>query len=176
MAAPHTNPEPKLLYAMQLRCGERKLLLPRSVVAEVKAYSEPEPLLHPVSQQILKPNYWLIGSIRHLGANLPLLQLDGLIDGEKKQPANSQHSRLCLLQCLDSKLGFPLYAVITQGFPSLMEVPRRLSETLAEKPAPQNPDAENAYIAAHIQLGAYLCAIPDLRAIESALLDYLGQV
>lgn len=155
------------LYCMQIRCGDRKLVLPRNSIVELKAFAEPEPLQHPQSRKLIKAEPWIIGSVVYRNLPLPVISLEMLID--EASDYERRRARLCILHAVSDTLSPASYAIVCQGFPSLIEVPGLLGESLAQQTAPANPDAKNHYIAAQIQLGGFLSAVPDLDAIESSI-------
>ena len=157
----------QLIYAMQLRCGDRKLVLPRNVIMELKPFAEPEPLQHPQSRKLIKSEPWVLGSVIHRNLPVPVVSLEMLVDGSSDY--ERRRARICIMHAVSEALSPPSFAIVCQGFPSLLEVPATLAAKLAEQKAPANPDEDNPYIAAHIHLGGYLSAVPDLPAIESAL-------
>lgn len=163
---------PNMLYCMQLRCGDRRILVPRSVVIEVKAYAPPEPLLDPISKKPINGPEWILGSTRHHDQHIPVLSLEKLIDAES---ASQEQARICIMQAIGEALKPAYYAVICQGFPTLLEVPATLASTLAEQKAPENPDSDNDLIASQVQLGGTYSAIPDLPQIESVLSQALTE-
>lgn len=156
---------------MQLRCGDRRLVVPRSAVVEIKAYSPPEPLLSPNGQKPIAGPNWILGSTQHRDQHLPLLALEQLIDQEQPSP---QQARICVLQILDSSLPLKGYAVLCQGFPSLLEVPAVIDSKLGQQNAADDPDVNNEFIASQIQLDGYYCAVPNLPAIEQRLAQTLS--
>lgn len=163
---------PNMLYSMQLRCGDRRLLLPRNVVIEVKAFTQPEPLLNPSSRKPIKAPGWVLGSVPHRDQQIPLLSLEQLIDSTE---GSLERARICIIQAIGESLNPAIYAVTCQGFPTLLEVPATLGSDLAQQKAPANPDQGNDFIACQIQLGGYYCAIPDLLQIESLLSQTLTE-
>ena len=162
------------LYVMQLRCGERKLVVPRNVVVELKPFHDPEPLQHPQTQKLLRSNTpWLLGSVIYRELPLPLISLEKLIDNA--ETFERRRARICILHSLDHASAPNHYAIVCQSFPSLLEVPNQLAETVAEQTAPPNPDGDTPYIAGQLQLGGYLSAIPNLPAIEKVLVAALAK-
>lgn len=167
MSTPSQIDDLELLYAMQIRCGDRKLLLPRNVIMELKPFAEPEPLQHPQTRKLIRSQPWVLGSVIHRNLPVPIISLEMLVDGAAD--FERRRARLCLMHGISDSLSPPNYAVVCQGFPSLLEVPAMLANNLAEQPAPQDPDQENPFIAGQIHLGGYLSAVPNLPAIESEL-------
>lgn len=162
------------LYAMQVRCGTRRLILPRNAIAELKPFAEPEPLQSPKTRELISSaEPWILGSIIYRDLPIPAINLAMLIDGAA-QPAQHR-ARYCIMHAIGHDLNPPLYAIICQGFPSLLEVPGQLGQQVANQTAPNNPDNDNPYIAAHIQLGGYLCAVPNLPEIEQHLAQALNK-
>lgn len=156
------NHSPASLHCMQLRCGERHLLMPRSAVIELRAYTPPEPLATPPNARAS----WLLGTVKHLDHAIPLLALDKLIDTDSPV---SRETQICILQALEPDLNPPCYAVVCQGFPALVEVPANLSSEQSQQHAAENPDANNPLIAAQLLLNGYYHAIPNLPLIETQI-------
>lgn len=161
------------LYCMQLRCGERKLIVPRNAIMELKPFAEPEPLQHPQSRKLIKAEPWLIGSVVHRNLPVPVISLEMLVDGASDY--ERRRARLCVMHAVSDALNPPSFAIVCQGFPSLIEVPGVLADPLAQQAAPEDPDTDNRFIAAQIHIGGFLSAVPDLDAIESALSEALLQ-
>lgn len=152
---------------MQMRCGERKLTLPRNAIIELAAFTEPEPQRPSQQKTARKSANWVLGSTPFQNQLVPVISLEMLID--RQQRYDPSRARLCFMQAITTAFKPAIYAVVCQGFPSLIEIPGLLADSLAAQPAPQNPDQDNPYIAAQIQLGGYLSAVPCLPAIEAAI-------
>lgn len=173
MNSNNADPAVQPLYAMQVRCGSRRIIFPRNAIAELKPFAAPEPLQSPQTRELISAEPWILGSIIYRDLPIPAISLEMLIDGAT-QPA-SHRARYCIMHAIGHDLSPPLYAIVCQGFPSLLEVPGELGKQVADLPAPHNPDENNAYIAAQIQLGGYLCAVPNLPEIEQHLAQALNQ-
>jgi chemotaxis signal transduction protein len=171
----HKHPNTKqldALYCMQIRCGERKLVLPRNAIVELKPFAEPEPLQHPQSRRLIKAAPWIIGSVIHRNLPLPVISLEMLLDASSDY--ERRRARLCIMHGISDALNPPSYAIVCQGFPSLIEVPKNMAEPLAQEAAPADPDANNELIAAQLQLGGFFSAVPDLDVIESLISEALA--
>ena len=100
------------VYCVLVPLAEGRLLMPRSCVAEVVAYSTPSEM----------PNAppWYLGSINWSGRSVPLVSFEGLCG--LPLPTASGRSRVVVLHCLGSALEGGYFALVAQGFPQVVRV------------------------------------------------------
>ncbi len=135
------------LYCILLPVGNGKLLLPRSIVEEVRGLAEPLPL--PGAPP------WLMGKVRWQGSNIPLVAIEPLMGGEI--PPTSRRSRMIVLRTPEGVLEPAVMAVLSQGFPYILRV---TPELLQGSDIP-----ENEALLARIHLGLEVPVVPDLPAL-----------
>lgn len=129
----------------------RPWLLPNIIVAEVIPLRQPERPGH--------GSEWLLGWLSWRDQDVPLLSFERL--NESGQVTIGPEARIAVLNGVTGQTGF--YAVIVQGIPRQLRVDRH---DLVEEPAETGP-AEAMYI----QLGGDLAVIPDLDAMEQAVVS-----
>jgi chemosensory pili system protein ChpC len=101
---------------------------------------------------------WYLGAIRWKGYRLPLVSLSGLVGW--LGPATSSGSKIAILKALSGDSKMPYYAILTQGFPRLVNI---ASNQLLD-------DAEHD---SDLYYSAYLndesVAVPDLEKVEKLI-------
>ncbi len=135
------------LYCILLPVDNGKLLLPRSIVEEVRGLAEPEPL--PGGPP------WLLGTVRWRASNIPLIAIEPLLGGSV--PRSSRRSRMIVLRTPQDTLDPPAMAVLAQGFPYILRVTPDLLR------GAEDPD--NDALLARINLGLENPIVPDLPAL-----------
>ncbi len=137
------------LYCILLPVGNGKLMLPRSIVEEVRGLAEPTPV--PGSPP------WLMGEVRWRGSAIPLIATEPLMGGAI--PAPSRRSRMIVLRAPPGTLEPAAMAVLAQGFPYILRVTPQL--LLGSTP----PESEE--LVARINLGLETPVVPDLPALAA---------
>ena len=102
-----------------LRCllipvGNRHLLLPNSCVAEIITYQEAQPV--PGAPE------WLLGLLPWRSQMIPTITYEALVHNE--QVRVGRRSRLVIMKADTHRREMPFYALVTQGFPRLMQLRR----------------------------------------------------
>lgn len=138
--------------------GDR-LLLPNAVVAEVLSFSAPDPVEG-------APN-WLLGSIRWRGWQMPLVAFSRMAGIAEEQ--GGLGSKVVVLKALGGNPKAPYFAVLTQGFPRLVTVPREQLQPQEE--AEPLPDG----VLARVMLREDSALVPDLARIEARIQESLQQ-
>lgn len=138
---------PSLMVPMQ----GRPWLIPNILVAEVIPLRQPE--------RPGKGAEWLLGWLDWRDEEIPLISFERLNDSGAVHIG--EDARLAVLNTVTDKL--PFYAVVIQGIPRQLRVARN---DPVEEPVETGP-AELAYV----QLGGELATLPDLDAIERALVS-----
>lgn len=103
----------------EIRCvlvpvTEAELLLPNAAVAEVAAYSSPEPIAG-------TPD-WMPGTILWRGWQVPLIHFSVLAGLAEQEDVSA--ARLCVIKSLIGSERMPYFALLAQGFPRLTTVDR----------------------------------------------------
>jgi chemosensory pili system protein ChpC len=128
-----------------------RLLLPNATIAEVLSFADPDPVAD-------APD-WLLGRIRWRGWQLPLIafaRLAGIADER-----GGLGSKVVVLKALGGDPKAPFFALLTQGFPRLVTVPRA---ALAEDAG--NHEALPAGVQARVVLNQDTALLPDLEQVE----------
>lgn len=143
-----TAEAPRSVRSLILPAPGGSLLVPVSVFAELLSYEVPQPLPDTPG--------WLAGTVEWRGVCLPVLNMAPDV------PRADGNLRLAVLWALSDVRADRAYAVLVDGVPVLHSA---TADTL--QPAP----GEHAvFVAAHAYANGERVAIPDLDAIESALL------
>lgn len=135
------------LYCILLPIDNAKLLLPRSIVEEVRGLAEPEPVAGGPS--------WLMGTVRWRASNIPLVAIEPLLGQPIPQP--SRRSRMIVLRAPEDSLDPPAMAVLAQGFPYILRV---TPELLRSSDIPESEE-----LLARIHLGLETPIVPDLPGL-----------
>ncbi len=137
------------LYCILLPLSERKLLLPRSLVQEVRGLSKVEPIAgSPV---------WLRGLVPWQDARIPLIVIEPLIGAEL--PEVSRRSRMVMVRVPETVLTPPVLAIHSQGFPYILRITPALVGT--------SEIAEYEHILAGVTLGFERPLIPDIPGLAA---------
>ena len=135
------------------------LLLPNAAVAEVLSFSAPDPVAG-------APD-WLLGSIRWRGWQMPLVAFSRMAGIADEQ--GGLGSKVVVLKALGGNPKAPYFAVLTQGFPRLVTVPR--DELLQHDDGEPLPDG----VLARVTLREDSALVPDLARIEARIQEGLQQ-
>jgi len=137
-----------------------RLLLPNANIAEVLAYSDPEPVEN-------APD-WLLGRMRWRGWRLPLVafaRLTGIAE-----EAAALGNKVVVLKALGGDSKSPYFALLTQGFPRLVTIsPASLSE---EKRDPH--EMLPTGVRARVMLNEDVALLPDLESVENMIGEALA--
>lgn len=139
-----------------------RLLLPNASIAEVLSYADPEPVDN-------APD-WLLGRIRWRGWQLPLVAF-ARIAGLASEHAGLGN-KVVVLKALGGDAKAPFFALLTQGFPRLVTVPRN---ALALDGQYKGKGGLPTGVQARVLLNDDAALIPDIAAIESAIREALSQ-
>ncbi|MGA7965875.1 MAG: chemotaxis protein CheW [Gammaproteobacteria bacterium] len=139
--------ENRELYCILLPIGNGKLLLPRSIVEEVRGLVEPMP--------VRGAPPWLMGKVRWRGSDIPLVAIEPFLGDSI--PPTSRRSRMIVLRTPKGALEPAAMAVLAQGFPYILRV---TPELLQSSEAPESEE-----LLARIHLGLEAPVVPDLPAI-----------
>lgn len=135
------------------------LLLPNAAVAEVLSFSAPDPVEG-------APD-WLLGSIRWRGWQMPLVAFSRMAGIAEEQ--GGLGSKVVVLKALGGNPKAPYFAVLTQGFPRLVTVPR--DELLTQDNGEPLPDG----VLARVMLREDSALVPDLARIEARIHEGMQQ-
>ncbi len=135
------------LYCILLPVGDGKLLLPRSIVEEVRGLAQPSPVKNAPP--------WLQGTVRWRGQSVPLVAIEPL-RGEEV-PAPSRRTRMVVVRAPAGTLEPAAMAILSQGFPYILRV---TPDLLSQSSIP-----DNDVLLAEITLGMERPVVPDLPAL-----------
>ena len=135
------------------------LLLPNAVVAEVLSFSAPD--------AVEGAPDWLLGNIRWRGWQMPLVAFSRMAGIAEEQ--GGLGSKVVVLKALGGNPKAPYFAVLTQGFPRLVTVPREQLQPQEE--AEPLPDG----VLARVMLREDSALVPDLARIEARIQESLQQ-
>jgi chemosensory pili system protein ChpC len=136
-----------------------RLLLPNASISEVLSFATPEPIADAPA--------WLLGRIRWRGWMLPLVsfaQLSGLADEQ-----GGLGNKVVILKALGGDETMPHFALLTQGFPRLVTVPR---DALAVE---ESPDRLPTGVQMRVLLKGDAALVPDIGTIEDSIRGALDE-
>lgn len=127
-----------------------KMLLPNTTVSEIISYITPESVAD-------KP-VWYLGAIRWKGYRLPLVAPSVMFEW---QPAvEIKGAKIAILKALSGESKMPYFAIVTQGFPRLVNIS---SDSLLD-------DAEhNGELYFSVYLNDEAVTVPNLENIEQQI-------
>ncbi len=135
-----------------------RLLLPNATIAEVLSFADPEPIADAPS--------WLLGLIRWRGWQVPLVsfaRLSGIAD-----ETGGLGSKVLVLKALGGEARLPHFALLTQGFPRLVNVSRGALAL----------DRHDAELPEGVQLRVLLnddaALVPDIDSVEQLIRGVLA--
>ena len=135
------------------------LLLPSSVIAEILAFTRPDPLKNAPS--------WILGEIAWHGWQVPVIFFEQLIQ-ERDSHIVKPKSRILIIKTLGESTQVNYIGLVIQGLPKL----KKVSETsLLEKQTDKLPDAVFSKVSIDDQQ-AFIPEIGELtRIVEQAAYD-----
>ena len=131
-----------------------KLLLPNATVSEIITFASPESVEN-------KPN-WYLGALRWKGYRLPLISFSALAGWSQGESHGG--SKVAILKGLSGDTKLPYFALLTQGFPRLVNIN---AEHLIDDPEHINALFYTAY------LDNDAVTVPNLDAFEQQILGQL---
>ena len=159
MSVPMQTAPDQIIRGVLIQVANARLLLPNAAIAEVLSYADPEPIAD-------APD-WLLGRTRWRGWQVPLVafsRFTGIAD-EK----GGLGSKVIVLKALGGDAKRPFFALLTQGFPRLVTVPR--DELLTQDDGEPLPDG----VLARVTLREDSALVPDLERIEARIQESLQQ-
>ena len=148
-----------IIRGVLIQVAGTRLLLPNAAIAEVLSYPTPEPV--PGAPD------WLLGRIRWRGWRLPLVAFSRFAGISEEQ--GGLGSKVIVLKAMGGDTKRPYFAVLTQGFPRLVTVPR--DELLQHDDGEPLPDG----VLARVTLREDSALVPDLARIEARIQEGLQQ-
>lgn len=138
------------LYCILMPIGDGKVLLPRSIVEEVRALGD--------AQALAAAPPWLLGRVRWRRDMIPLVAIEPLIGAEVPPP--SRRARMVVVRAPGDTLEPAVMAILAQGFPYILRVTPELLKS------EEGPPAHEALLA-EIKLGFERPVVPDLPALAA---------
>ena len=147
------------LYSLLIPLHQGRLIVPRSCVAEVVRYTEPEE----------RPNgpAWFRGHMSWNELKIPVIRVEELCGLEPAAPGG--RTRLAIFHCATDSLTAGFFGVLTEGFPQLVRVNRDVMEVHDEHAWP-----DDGPIICQIRMINEYPLIPDLERIETLIQDCLA--
>lgn len=129
-----------------------QLLIPNAVVAEVVAYTEPQP--------IADSPHWLMGNLPWRGRPLPLIAFESVVGSGK--PETSARGRVMVMAGLDDYDELPFYGLYCSGIPHLVQADRTSISTVEQ-------GVTSPSVLSQVLVNGELAFIPNLDLIEKML-------
>ena len=139
------------LYSLMIPVMDAQLILPRTCVAEVITWRQPD----------VAPNTpgWYLGTVEWNERSIPVVSIE--VACGKPLPPTGNRSRIVVCVGLTGKLDGGYFGMVTQGFPQLV----RLSPDLV-KPDPNQPSFGDQPILCQVRMINESPLIPDVEKIE----------
>lgn len=140
---------------LALPLAGHQLLVPNAVVAEVFAAESVAP--------VREGPDWLLGSVTWRGSLLPLVCMEAALGGSRPEPGS--RSKVVVMKALSPGDTLKHYAVLLQGIPHQVLAS---GETVTRDPS---MNGARPFVAVDLSMDGARASIPDLDALEQALLD-----
>ncbi|WP_024891326.1 chemotaxis protein CheW [Luteimonas huabeiensis] len=143
---------PAEIRGVLIQIAQARLLLPNATISEVLSYADPEPVDG-------APD-WLLGRIAWRGWSLPLVafaRMAGLAADER----GGLGSKVAVMKNLRAGDRLPYIALLTQGFPRLVNVSARTLE------ADDGDGALPPAVSARVRIRDDAALVPDLDAVAA---------
>jgi len=135
----------KEIRSVMVPLGKGHLLIPNASIAEVVAFSPPDP--------VSDAPVWLLGTFQWHGWQVPVIGFSTLVDDEPEIPGND--ARLCVTKTLIENQRMPYIAILAQGYPRLTTI---TEDNLSEEPLETKPIA----VAGRVRIDDIEAYVPDL--------------
>ena len=143
------------LHCLLITLTSETIVLPNSAVAEVIAFTKPEPLEG-------SPE-WFLGRITWRERRVPLISFGLASVSGETSVERSKGDRIAILNTINGNPDIPYIAIVSQGIPSLSVVHRDDISTIESNPQGRQSVAEIVSIAGQTLV------IPDIDNLESRL-------
>ena len=148
------------LYSLFVPLHEARLIVPRSCVAEVVRFSEPE------GRPPGAPD-WFRGYIDWNSLQAPIISLEKLCGMPAVEPGG--RTRIAIFNGITEELQGRIFGVLTEGFPQLVRVNRGVMELHEEAHWP-----DTGPIICQIRMINEYPLIPDLDTIETLVQEQVA--
>tara|TARA_B100001059_G_C17759157_1_gene541740 strand:- start:66 stop:554 length:489 start_codon:yes stop_codon:yes gene_type:complete len=136
--------------------NDKQLILPNVTVAEIIPYREPT--------AISEDEGWLLGQLEWRNVYVPVISYE-LLNGSES--SSTEDARLAVINGTGVNRDLPFYAILIQGIPKLTHV--KEDDIVVVEAMHSGPYDEMA-----VSVDGEQAMIPNLDAIESELLKYIG--
>jgi chemosensory pili system protein ChpC len=144
------------LYSLLVPLSEDRLIVPRTCVAEVVRFSEPETRVG--------SRKWMLGTVDWNGRALPLVAFEGAIG--KDIPATTGRTRIVVFHAYAGNLKSGYFGLLTQGFPQLVRVNREVLKLDSTEGWP-----EGAPVLCRVKMINEFPLIPHLEKLEDMIVE-----
>lgn len=131
-----------------------KILLPNTTVSEIITYATPEAVEG-------KPA-WYLGAIRWKGYRLPLVSFSTMVGWQQSETLAG--AKIAILKALSGETKMPYFAILTQGFPRLLNI---TSDQILDDPE----NSSDYYFSAYYNDDSI--SVPNLEAVEKEIREHL---
>ena len=149
------------LYSLLVPLHDGRLIVPRSCVAEVVRYMQPE-------AERSGPS-WFLGFVPWNDQRIPVVRMEDLCGLEPA--ATGGRTRLAIFHCMSDAIEGGAFGMLTQGFPQLVRVNRDVMEVHDEHAWP-----ESGPIVCQIRMINEYPLIPDLEKLEELISECVGEI
>lgn len=151
----------KEVRSVLIPLGDRQLLLPNAVVAEVMGYQTPDPVQ-------ASPD-WFLGYMAWRGIMIPVISFEAMSGGDAVTPGH--RGRIAIMNALGDQPRLSHYGLVVQAIPSLVRVS---ADNVI--PVVREAEAENPLIRQSVELDMSPAIIPDLDEIERQIQSIHAQL
>ena len=144
------------LYSLLVPLTDDRLILPRTCVAEVIRYAEPD--------RQTGNKKWLLGTQNWNGRDLPVVAFEGTIGKDVPEPTS--RTRVVVFHSSAGRITTGHFGILTQGFPQLVRVNREVLSLDATDGWPQD-----APVLCRVKMINEYPLIPDLEALEDMIIE-----
>lgn len=151
----------KEVRSVLIPLGDRQLLLPNAVVAEVMGFQTPDP--------VQEAPEWFLGYLAWRGVMIPVISFEAMTGGYAVMPGH--RGRIAIMNALGDHPRLSHYGLVVQAIPSLVRVS---GDNVI--PVVREDEAENPLIRLSVELDMSQAIIPDLDEVEHQIQSVHEQV
>jgi chemosensory pili system protein ChpC len=151
----------KEVRSVLIPLGNRQLLLPNAVVAEVMGLQPPDPVKG-------APD-WFLGNMAWRGTMIPLVSFEAMSGGEIVTPGH--RGRIAIMNALNNNPRLSHFGLVVQAIPSLVRVSNDNVLPFVDESESNNPLIRQA-----VELDMSTAFIPDLDEIEQRIHSVLERI
>lgn len=151
----------KEIRSVLIPLGNRQLLLPNAVVAEVMGYQTPDP--------VDEAPEWFLGNIAWRGIMIPVVSYEAMGGEEVMTPGH--RGRIAIMNALSNHPRLSHFGLVVQAIPSLVRV--SVDNVL---PVADAEDANDPLIRQVVELDMSPAYIPDLDEVEQRIKSVIDNI